>query len=222
MTSLRSSVLLSGRLRCVDPLRSLLQAVLVMAVALGSLVALPGDVVPVVAALTITVVGASFIAVRDRRRPMCTSLLLRDCEVLDVVWADAILQATLTARGGRVSFLGSSWGLRRSRRARSGTRRVPVAVVSRSSQVRWQDGPVEVPLEEDDEILGALSVVTRGENVQVEAIYGTFPSRPAHLLAVRIASSEGAIQSWEPGLVQGPRRSRRSRRGLPSRRTVKA
>ena len=202
MTSPRSSMRVTGRLRCFDPVSSLWQCLAVLVSSVVLLFVLPGSTLPTVAAVVAAVLGATLIASRDRRRPMCTSLLLRGCEVLDVVWRDTSLQATVSARAGRVSQVRHGWRLWRSARVRPGTRNIPVVVLTRGAQVRWHDGPVEVPLEEDDEILGALSVVTRGDNIQVEAIYGAFPSRRARPLAVRVASSEGAVQSWDPVLLR--------------------
>jgi hypothetical protein len=197
----RSSLRLPGRLRCFDPIRSSRHVISVLAASLAILMLAPGRAAPALLALLVGVSGALVIARRDRQRPLCTSVLLRSCEVLAIHADYSIVRATLTARGGRVAFLRPGWGLRRIAATGSGTRHVPVVLARDSSLICWQDGSVEVPLEEDAEILGALGIVLRGDDLQVEAIYGRLPDGPSHLLAVRVASNEGAVQSWNHGLM---------------------
>jgi hypothetical protein len=206
----RSSLRLPGRLRCFDPIRSSRHVVGVLVASLAILMLAPGRAAPALLALLVGIIGALVIARRDRQRPLCTSVLLRSCEVLSIHADYSIVRATLNARGGRVAFLRPGWGLRRIAATGSGTRHVPVVLSRDSSLICWQDGAVEVPLEEDAEILGALGIVLRGDDLQVEAIYGRLPDSPSQLLAVRVASSEGAVQSWNHGLMlERPWASRR-------------
>lgn len=144
------------------------------------------------------VVGGSFLLARlDRRRPSCISLRLDDVVVdafqprggflMADVYSDRSSVAKLRRRMHRFDHI----YLPPTRR------RIPLASLSTGWRAHWRSGDALLDLDAG-EIPGALTVVLKGSDLSIELLVGALPDRPSAPLAVRVESSEGAVESWDP------------------------
>lgn len=201
---LRSSLRFPAKLRCFDPVATLRRAGLLLLIIALALYTLPTSVYVAAIALSVSVCGSLLLSRTDRRRFSCTVLRLEGCRLLDVGDHHDGVQGVLLVDGGSVAGLRSRMRLVTARSVGHGMRRLPLVLGRTGSVVRWQDGDVDVPLEEHDEIHGAIGVVSCGRSVDLEVIYGSRTGERARVLATRFSSSEGAIQSWDPELLSTP------------------
>lgn len=201
---LRSSLRFPERLYCFDPAATLRRAGVLLLLIAAALYVLPTSVYVAAVALSVSVCGSLALSRIDRRRFSCTVLRLEGCRLLDVGDHHDCVQGVLLVDGGSVAGLRSRMRLVTARRVAHGMRRLPLVLGRPGSIVRWQDGDADVPLEEHDEIHGAVGVVSCGRGVDLEVIYGSRAGERSRVLATRFASSEGAIQSWDPELLASP------------------
>lgn len=199
-----SSLTFPARLRCFDPAASLRRAGLLLLMVAVALYVLPTSVYVATAALTVSACGSLLLSRVDRRRFSCTVLRLQDCKLLDVAEHHAGVQGVLFVQGGFVSGLRSRMRLVTARGVSHGMRRLPLVLRCAGSVVRWQDADMDVPLEGDAEIHGAIGVVSGGRSVCLEVIYGSRMGERSRVLATRFSSSDGAVQSWDPELLVNP------------------
>lgn len=198
---LRSSLQFPVRLHCFDPVATLRRAGLLLLLIAAGLYVLPTSVYVAAVALSVAVCGSLLLSRNDRRRFSCTVLCLEGCRLLDVGDHHDGVQGVLLVDGGSVAGLRSRMRLVTSQGIGHGMRRLPLVLGRPGSIVRWQDVGLEVPLEGHDEIHGALGVVSCGRDVALEVVYGSRTGERARVLATRLSSSEGAIQSWDPELL---------------------
>lgn len=204
MRSAKSSLRFPVKLRCFDPSASLMRAGVLLLAVTAFLVVAPSSVYVASASLLAAILGSLVLSRRDRRRFSCTSLLLSDCRLLDLEQRRDAVHGVLLADGGLVGGLRLRMRLRMTQPVGAGMRRLPLALTGPGSVIRWQDGVNDVALEGPEEVLGAISVVARGGSPEVEVLYGSRSGGAARVLAVRFASSEGAVQSWERDLLPHP------------------
>jgi len=200
----RSSLLLPGRLRCLDPVATLRRAGALLAALTAFLYVLPSSVYVAGAAFVAGVCGSLLLSGTDRRRFSCTVLQVGSCRLLGFEERIDGVHGVLIAGGGRAAGLRSRMRLTSSQAVPPGMRRLPLALWRAGSEIRWQDGGNDVALDGRDEVLGALGVVSRGEDVRLEVVYGSRSGEGVRVVATRFSSSEGAVQSWEPGLLENP------------------
>lgn len=201
---LRSSLRFPAKLHCFDPAATLRRAGFLLLLIAAALYILPTSVYVAAVALSVSVCGSLVLSRADRRRFSCTVLRLEGCRLLDVGDHHDGIQGVLLVDGGSVAGLRSRMRLVTARKVSHGMRRIPLVLGRPGSVVRWQDGDVDVPLEEHDEIHGAVGVVSCGRGVDLEVIYGSRSGERARVLATRFSSSEGAVQSWDPELLSNP------------------
>lgn len=200
----RSALRFPSRLRCFDPVATLRRAAFLLVVVASALYVLPSSVLLAACALGVSLAGSLVLARTDRRRFSCTVLRLEGCRPLEVGDYQDALQGVLLVEGGFVAGLRSRMRLVTSQDVGHGMRRLPLVLGRPGSLVRWQDGGVDVPLEGSDEIHGAVGVVAGGRGVCLEVLYGSRSGERARVLAARFFSSEGAVQSWDPELLESP------------------
>lgn len=199
-----SSLTFPARLRCFDPAATLRRTGLLLLMVAVALYVLPTSVYVATAALTVSLCASLLLARIDRRRFSCTVLRLEGCKLLDVAEHHAGVQGVLLVQGGVVSGLRSRMRLVTAQVVSHGMRRLPLVLRYTDALVRWQDTDMDVPLEGDAEIHGAIGVVSGGRSVCLEVIYGSRMGERSRVLAARFSSSDGAIQSWDPELLVNP------------------
>jgi hypothetical protein len=200
----RSSLTFPARLRCFDPAATLRRAGLLLLMVAAALYVLPTSVYVAAAALSVSMCGSLLLSRIDRRRFSCTVLRLEGCKLLDISEHHAGVQGVLLVDRGFVSGLRSRMRLVTARGVSHGMRRLPLVLRRSGSVVRWQDTDMDVPLEGDAEIHGAIGVVSCGRAVCLEVIYGSRMGERSRVLATRFSSVDGAIQSWDPELLANP------------------
>ena len=197
----RSSFVFPAKLRCFDPVATLRRAAVLLLAIAAALYVLPSSVYVAAAALSVAVCASLLLSRADRKRFSCTVVRLEGCRLMEIEERRDGLHGVLLVDGGSVAGLRSRMRLVTERGVAHGMRRLPVVLQGRGATVRWQDGDVDVPLEEDDEITGAIGVVSCGRDVSLEVVYGSRVGERARVLAARFSSSEGAVQSWETELL---------------------
>jgi hypothetical protein len=168
----------------------------------ATLLSLPDEWWPPALSLILLLLTALFAARHVRSRRVCVQVSMSDFNLLDIAQSSGVLHAGVSAGSRHVSQLRPDMRLRRTIPMSSASGRVAVVLLRAGSLVRWQDGDVEVPLEEPAEILGAVAVVSRGESPTLEYVYSSDSRGMPQLMAVRLHSSAGAVQSWDPLLLE--------------------
>lgn len=150
--------------------------------------------VPVV---VLVVAGSALLARLDRRRPTCLSVRLDDVVVEDPRLRGGFLMADVYADRSSVAKLRRQLSRFDHIHLPPTRKKMPLACVLPGWRTRWfsEDAVLDLAA---DEVRGALSVVLRGSDVSIEVLVGSLPGRPSGPLAVRVESSEGAIESWDP------------------------
>jgi len=144
-----------------------------------------------------SVAGFYWLSRLDRSRPSCVSLRAGDIIVGDCRPAGGFLYADVHVGRSSVAKLGRRLG-------RSGhvflppmDRRLPLVGLRPGWRTRWESGAVVLELD-PDEVVGAAYAVLKGSKLRVEVLVGGLPDGPSSPLAVRIESSEGVLESWDP------------------------
>ena len=197
----RSSLVFPTKLQCFDPVATLRRAGVLLLLVAGSLYVLPASVYVAAVAITVSVCVSLLLSRADRKRFSCTVLRLEGCRLMEIEERRDGLHGVLLVDGGSVAGLRSGMRLVTEQGVSHGMRRLPVVLQGRDATVRWQDGDIDVPLEEEAEITGAIGVVSCGRDVSLEVVYGSRVGERARVLAARFSSNKGAVQSWETELL---------------------
>lgn len=204
MSTVRSSVVVDGKLNCANPLRVLAWLLCAVGAAMASMLFYP-SLLTLAAAVSMVLATLRMVTL-DRNRPLCTSLRLTNCQVRARFWDDDCFRVVLAPRSAHLSFVFPDLRLRRTAMLRQGARDVVLIAPGPDTSVFWQESDAEIELEELAEISGALDVVLKGDRVCVESVFGKMAGTLPQLLAVRVSSSAGAVQSWRPGFLRPPSR----------------
>jgi hypothetical protein len=204
VASRRSSFRFPTKMNCFDPSASLLRAALLLVGLSVVLFLVPSSIYIAAGSLAAAVLCSLVLASRDRRRYACVSVALSECRLLEVEERPGLVQGVVLAGDGVIGGLRLRMRLASPEPVRSGMRRIPLVLSRKGAVVRWQDGGNDVLLETRDEVIGALGVVARGDQACVEVLYGSRPGEGTEVLAARFSSSEGAVQSWDAGILVGP------------------
>lgn len=133
----------------------------------------------------------------DRSRPSCVSLRTWDVTVEGCVAADHFLFAEAHVGRSSVAKLGRRLGRFDHVYLPPMRRRLPVAGFRPGWQARWESVGVTLDLSAG-EVPGAARAVLKGSSIRVEILVGGLPDAPSGPLAVRLESSEGVLESWDP------------------------
>lgn len=133
----------------------------------------------------------------DRSRPSCVSLRTWDVTVEDCVSADDFLFAEVHVGRSSVAKLGRRLGRFDHIYLPPMHRRLPIAGLRPGWRARWESVGIALDLTAG-EVPGAARAVLKGSDIRVEILVGGLPDTPSGPLAVRLESSEGVLESWDP------------------------
>lgn len=191
------SMFFFNRVDIFDPVASLRSGVIVATIAtiLSALLGSPYAYV----VLIVSVLSFYKISKIDQKRSACVSLHIQDPDLQSISIDDKEVAAELWVPSGTVARLNRNLRRVDPRPTTPGQRTLPLMLVKDSHNSAWVENNRATILSLE-ELRGALSVVLKGDDLQLELLYGSRTGTPPKVLGVCIKSTEGCLQTWDSSI----------------------